>query len=74
MIFILMCSFQKPEPHQPSHQFPMPTGVPDPESEELELDHFTYERMAKSEDVSEKFREMLADIAEVCWADLIWEV
>ncbi|KAF5377598.1 hypothetical protein D9615_005160 [Tricholomella constricta] len=34
-IFVLMCSFQKPEPWQPSHQWPMPK-VPSPENCELE--------------------------------------
>ncbi|KAK0465301.1 thioesterase-like superfamily-domain-containing protein [Desarmillaria tabescens] len=38
MIFILMCSFQKPEPWQPSHQWSMP-DVPTPEECDLEEDH-----------------------------------
>jgi len=31
IIFMMLCSFQKPEPWQPTHQWPMPAGVPPPE-------------------------------------------
>ncbi|KAF8078267.1 HotDog domain-containing protein [Lyophyllum atratum] len=34
-VFVLMCSFQKPEPWQPFHQWPMP-NVPSPDECELE--------------------------------------
>ncbi|KNZ74168.1 Acyl-coenzyme A thioesterase 8 [Termitomyces sp. J132] len=38
-VFVLMCSFQKPEPWQPSHQWPMPhvPGPGDCEDEEVRL-------------------------------------
>lgn len=36
MVFVLMASFQKPEPWQPSHAWPMPLNVPSPEACELE--------------------------------------
>jgi len=35
IIFLLVCSFQKPEPEQPSYQWPMPPNVPDPDNCEL---------------------------------------
>jgi acyl-CoA thioesterase II len=35
-IFIMMCSFHKPEPRQPTHSWPMPRGIPPPEECELE--------------------------------------
>ncbi|GLB36418.1 putative acyl-CoA thioesterase [Lyophyllum shimeji] len=38
-VFVLMCSFQKPEPWQPFHQWPMPS-VPPPEDCELEETRF----------------------------------
>ena len=36
MVFVLMASFQKPEPWQPSHAWPMPLNIPSPEACELE--------------------------------------
>lgn len=39
IIFILMCSFQKPEPWQPSHHWKMP-DVPGPDECELEEDRY----------------------------------
>ena len=30
-IFIMVCSYQKPEPWQPSYQSPMPSNIPSPE-------------------------------------------
>ncbi|EIN13614.1 hypothetical protein PUNSTDRAFT_109805 [Punctularia strigosozonata HHB-11173 SS5] len=38
VIFMLLCSFQRPEPWQPSHQWPMPPNVPSPVACELEED------------------------------------
>ncbi|TFK76835.1 Thioesterase/thiol ester dehydrase-isomerase [Pluteus cervinus] len=61
-IFIMMCSFQKPEPWQPSYQWPMPE-VPPPESCEREEDR--YLRLANdqtlSPNVREAFRERLTE-------------
>lgn len=31
IIFMMLCSFQRPETWQPSHQYPMPENVPSPE-------------------------------------------
>lgn len=31
-VFMMMCSFQLPEPRQPSYQYPMPPDVPAPEA------------------------------------------
>ncbi|KAL4268034.1 C/M/P thioester hydrolase family protein [Pleurotus pulmonarius] len=53
-IFILVCSFQKPEPWQPSYQLPMPT-VPEPlkcESEEVR-----YERLATQEGIHPRLKQ-----------------
>jgi acyl-CoA thioesterase len=49
LVFVLMCSFQKPELHQPSHSWHMPT-VPDPEECELVEALWTREVMQESKD------------------------
>ncbi|KAH6917568.1 thioesterase-like superfamily-domain-containing protein [Coprinopsis sp. MPI-PUGE-AT-0042] len=36
IIFMMLCSFQKPEPWQPAHHWPMPSGVKSPEECELQ--------------------------------------
>lgn len=51
IIFIMLCSFQKPEPWQPSHQWPMPK-VPAPE--ECELDETKYARAIRDKQVHPK--------------------
>ncbi|KAL7285717.1 hypothetical protein ACG7TL_000822 [Trametes sanguinea] len=44
-IFLLLCSFQRPEPRQPTFQLPMPPNVPSPDAcEGIEL---IYERLFK---------------------------
>ncbi|KIY61740.1 Thioesterase/thiol ester dehydrase-isomerase [Cylindrobasidium torrendii FP15055 ss-10] len=40
IIFVLLCSFQKPEPWQPEMQWQMPSGVPMPDECSLEEDIF----------------------------------
>lgn len=44
-VFIMMCSFQRPEPWQPSYQWPMPK-VPSPE--ECEFEEARYTRLIES--------------------------
>lgn len=51
IIFILMCSFHKPEPEHPIAQWQMPADAPMPE--ELELDIDFYRRRLLSENPSE---------------------
>ncbi|THV06037.1 Thioesterase/thiol ester dehydrase-isomerase [Dendrothele bispora CBS 962.96] len=60
LIFILMCSFQKPEPWQPSHQWTMPV-VPSPA--ECELQEETFLRMSKAEKLDPKVKEFLEEYA-----------
>ncbi|KAJ7139801.1 hypothetical protein C8R44DRAFT_828194 [Mycena epipterygia] len=40
VIFMMLCSFQKPEPWQPAGQWRMPAGVPPPEQCQLEEDRY----------------------------------
>lgn len=56
IIFVLLCSFQKPEPWQPSYQWVMPT-VPSPDQCELEEDR--YLRMSKDIELREEVRGFL---------------
>ncbi|TFK57475.1 Thioesterase/thiol ester dehydrase-isomerase [Heliocybe sulcata] len=57
IVFIMLCSFQKPELWQPEHQWPMPE-VPAPEECELEEDRLL--RDANSAD-NEKVKNILLD-------------
>lgn len=63
VIFVLMCSFHKPEPWQPSHQWPMPPNVPSPE--ECDLDEITLARRAAKEGVNERVRNIFEVMIEV---------
>ncbi|KAK0473236.1 thioesterase-like superfamily-domain-containing protein [Armillaria novae-zelandiae] len=56
MIFILMCSFQKPEPWQPSHQWSMP-DVPTPEECDLEEDHML--RDSNGDNITARIKHIL---------------
>jgi acyl-CoA thioesterase II len=40
VVFTLLCSFQKPEPHQPSHQLSLPIAVPRPDKCQSMADRF----------------------------------
>lgn len=61
-IFVMMCSFQRPEPWQPSYQWEMPT-VPPPEDCELEESRYT--RMIQSERPSPMVKEYFQDYLTV---------
>lgn len=54
-VFILMCSFQKPEPWQPFHQWPMP-AVPVPE--DCDLEETRYLRLIDSEETSPRLKQL----------------
>lgn len=56
-IFAMTCSFQRPEPLQPMHQRPMPSGVPSPD--ECMLQEDVYEQGARTLDASEEARERM---------------
>jgi len=58
-VFVMMCSFQKPEPWQPSYQWPMPT-VPAPE--ECELEEVRYNHLLQSEEVSSGLKKVYSSI------------
>ncbi|KAF5375155.1 hypothetical protein D9758_000473 [Tetrapyrgos nigripes] len=60
LIFILTCSFQKPEPWQPSHQWTMP-DCPSPSECRLEEDR--YEELSKQPDLHPKLKEVFEDYA-----------
>ena len=61
-VFIMLCSFQIPEPRQPVFQYPMPTGVPPPE--ECESSEDGYEKLLKETD-DEKVKEFCRLMLEV---------
>lgn len=56
VIFIMVCSFQKPEPWQRQHQWPMP-NVPGPD--ECELLEARYDRLLAKKDINARLREWL---------------
>uniref|UniRef100_A0A0W0FYE9 Acyl-CoA thioesterase II n=1 Tax=Moniliophthora roreri TaxID=221103 RepID=A0A0W0FYE9_MONRR len=62
IIFVLMCSFQKPEPWQPSYQWTMPK-VPSPDECELEEDRYAklMEDPNVAGDIKKIFKEYAAD-------------
>ncbi|TFK20166.1 hypothetical protein FA15DRAFT_689268 [Coprinopsis marcescibilis] len=60
IIFVMMCSFQKPEPWQPTHQWPMPTVAPPERCEDQEV---KYARVANSPGVHPKLKEVALAIA-----------
>lgn len=60
VIFVMLCSFQKPEPWQPGHQSPMPS-VKAPE--ECESDEDRYLRMAQKEGTHPKVVEVYKQMA-----------
>lgn len=60
IVFILLCSFQKPEPWQPEHQWPMPS-VPAPEECELEEDRYLKDANGAS---NEKVKNILLEYRE----------
>ena len=62
-VFILLCSFQKPEPWQPSYQAPMPEGIPPPE--ECEEVEGTYDRLSQSSEVHPEIRSYAAEYVQV---------
>ncbi|TFK41346.1 thioesterase-like superfamily-domain-containing protein [Crucibulum laeve] len=55
IIFVMLCSFQKPEPWQPSHQWPMP-NAPTPEA--CELDEVMYTKAIESGKIHPKLAEI----------------
>jgi acyl-CoA thioesterase II len=60
VIFQLMCSYQKPEPWQPTHQWPMPEVPP---LEECELEEVLFRRRATRDDLPSKVRDLFLSYA-----------
>lgn len=58
-VFILTCSFHKPEPEHPFHQWSMPSNIPKPN--EVEIDYDYYQRMYEKE-TSDKAKKMLGRV------------
>ena len=58
-----MCSFQKPEPHQPSHAWPMPPNVPSPE--DCELQEIVWARRAAEDGMDERIKRIYQTVIEV---------
>ncbi|KAG7099047.1 hypothetical protein E1B28_000923 [Marasmius oreades] len=61
IIFVLMCSFQKPEPWQPSYQWVMPTV---PSSDECELEEDRFLRYSKETTIRPETKRILETFAE----------
>jgi len=63
IIFMLLCSYQRPEPWQPSYQWPAPTDVPAPE--ECDMLAQRYINFAKEPGMHPRRRAVLLNLAEV---------
>jgi acyl-CoA thioesterase II len=63
VVFILLCSFQRPEPWQPGHQWKMPANVPPPD--ECELEEVRFIRSANEPGQHEKYKSILLEVAAV---------
>ena len=61
-VFIMLCSFHKPEPEHPFHQWTRPRNLPDPN--ELELDYDMYWRLQR-ETANERLKAIFGQVAEV---------
>ncbi|KAL5534390.1 hypothetical protein ACEPAG_852 [Sanghuangporus baumii] len=59
-VFILMCSFHKPEPEHPFHQWDVPSVIPKPN--EVEIDYDFYRRMRNLDTTSDRAKEILDHI------------
>lgn len=61
VIFVMLCSFQKPEPWQPGHQFPMPSVRP---PKECELEEDRLQKLARQEGLDPRIKEVHKQAAE----------
>jgi len=59
IIFIMMCSFHKPEPWQPSHSWRMP-AVPKPD--ECELEEERYARMLQDDSLHSRAKDVIRQL------------
>jgi acyl-CoA thioesterase 8 len=64
VIFTMTCSFQKPEPWQPSHQWPIP-NVPPPDQCLLEEEWLLQLTESESNKVHPKLKEFFQILAAV---------
>lgn len=62
-VFVMLCSFQRPEPRQPSYQWPMPPNVPSPDA--CEYVEAYWERVLRQDCVNPKVMEYAAEYVEV---------
>ncbi|KAH8120165.1 Thioesterase/thiol ester dehydrase-isomerase [Phellopilus nigrolimitatus] len=62
VIFIMMCSFHRPEPEHPSNQWQLPSNCPKPD--ELEIDIDFYRRWQNSDGVDERMKGILEGIIQ----------
>lgn len=71
IIFIMLCSFQKPEPWQPSHSWGMP-AVPTPDECELEEDR--YDRMLQDDALHPRVKEVMRQLAWVSRPSVLFRI
>lgn len=62
-VFVMLCSYQRPEPEQPVHQWPMPPTVPGPE--ECEEVQEYYERMLLRENLDPRLKAYAEEYIQV---------
>jgi acyl-CoA thioesterase II len=60
VVFMMLCSFQKPEPWQPSYQWPMPKVLP---PDQCVLIEDRYLQLAHKEGANEKQQKIFTDLA-----------
>lgn len=63
VIFAMMCSFRKPEPQHPFHQWTIPEDLPKPE--EVEIDCGFYQRRINMDLTDPRMKVILEDIIKV---------
>ena len=63
LVFIMICSYQRPEPLQLSFQLPMPLNVPSPDS--VPLEETKYDQLAADESIHPRLRKWYQVVAQV---------
>ncbi|KZT06361.1 DNA repair protein [Laetiporus sulphureus 93-53] len=61
-VFVMLCSFQRPEPGQPFHQQPMPPNVPSPDACD-DVEGY-YERMLRYEGLEPRLKQYAEEYIE----------
>lgn len=65
IVFMMMCSFHRPEPAHPFHQWPMPLDVPQPEDMEQDIDHYRATLALGPDKLDDKMRAITEEALKV---------